>query len=279
MFNIFKKKKKNILTSITDRGLVRNKNEDRVITLEHPYNVNIKLLAVADGMGGCKNSELASEYVINKLKNWFINLPIDQFNNNIDLMLYNKIIEINNKLVDYSSTNNKINNYKLYNSSNMYPGTTLTCAIITEEDTIIANIGDSRAYAIIKNKIVQLTKDDSYAWIEYENKKISKDELRFSPFNSYIYKCIGHKYNVKPSIGLIKNNYYTCLLLFTDGVTDCLSDNKIKFIVDKTNNKFLAKKLIHEAVYSKKDDVLKVGCYSNIIKKGKDNASVALYIK
>lgn len=59
MFNIFKKKK-NILTSISDIGKVRNINEDRVITLEHPLNSNIKLLAVADGMGGCTNSELAS---------------------------------------------------------------------------------------------------------------------------------------------------------------------------------------------------------------------------
>jgi protein phosphatase len=278
MFNIFKKKK-NILTSISDIGKVRSINEDRVITLEHPLNSNIKLLAVADGMGGCTNSSLASEYVINKLKNWFTSLNINSFNKDIDILLYNKIIEINNKLVEYTTTKNKLSNYTLYSNPSKYPGTTLTCAIITLEETIIANIGDSRAYAIIKDKIVQLTKDDSYAWLQYEENKISKDEIRFSPFNSYIYKCIGHNYDVKPYIASIKNNYYTSLLLFTDGITDCLSDNKIKIIVNKTNNKSVAKKLIHEAVYSKKKDILKIGNYTNIIKKGKDNASVALYIK
>lgn len=278
MFNIFKKKK-NILTSISDIGKVRNKNEDRVITLEHPLNSNIKLLAVADGMGGCTNSELASEYVINKLKNWFTSLSIESINTNIDVLLYNKIIELNNKLVEYNSTKNKLSNYKLYSNPSKYPGTTLTCAIITKDETIIANIGDSRAYAIIKDKIVQLTKDDSYAWLEYEENKITKDEIRFSPLNSYIYKCIGHNYDVKPYIASIKNNYYTCLLLLTDGITDCISDNKIKIIVDKNKNKSIAKKLIHEAVYSKKKDTLKIGNTINTIKKGKDNASVALYIK
>ena len=278
MFKLFTKSK-NILTSISDIGKVRAKNEDRVLTLEHPLDSNIKLLAVADGMGGCTNSELASEYIINKLKNWFTSLDIDSINNNIIELLYNKIIELNNKLVEYNSTNNKLSNYTLYKSPSNYPGTTLTCAIITNEDTIIANIGDSRAYAIINDEIVQLTKDDSYAWLEYEENKISKEEIRFSPLNSYIYKCIGHHYDVIPSMVSISNDYYNCLLLFTDGITDCLSDNKIKFIVNKTNNKFVAKKLIHEAVYSRKNDVLKIGNYTNIIEKGKDNASVAVYIK
>ena len=41
----------------------------------------------------------------------------------------------------------------------------------------------------------------------------------------------------------------------------------------------VARKLIHEAVYSRKNDVLKIGNYTNIIEKGKDNASVAVYIK
>ena len=210
---------------------------------------------------------------------WFTSLNIDSFNKDIDILLYNKIIEINNKLVEYTTTKNKLSNYTLYSNPSKYPGTTLTCAIITLEETIIANIGDSRAYAIIKDKIVQLTKDDSLVWYYYEQGKLTKDEIRFSPFNSYIYKCIGHNYDVKPYIASIKNNYYTSLLLFTDGITDCLSDNKIKIIVNKTNNKSVAKKLIHEAVYSKKKDILKIGNYTNIIKKGKDNASVALYIK
>ena len=60
-----------ILETKTDIGLIRETNEDKAITLTHPKNKNIKLLAVADGMGGKEDGELASNYIINSLERWF----------------------------------------------------------------------------------------------------------------------------------------------------------------------------------------------------------------
>lgn len=268
MLKIFKRKTQDILTSITDIGLLRKKNEDYVTTLIHPSNKKIKLLAVADGVGGCPKGEVASKFVIKSLEKWFVNENKKSFES-ISLLskkIYKEIVNINNELYK-----------KEYNSSKC--GTTLTCAIITEKDTIICNIGDSRAYVVKDNEIKQITKDDSLVWQYYEQGILTKDELRFHVNNSLITKCIGHMYNVKPSIIKIENNNYNCLLLLTDGVTDCLSDEKIKFIVNKNTGQDIAKQLINEAIYHKQYDNIPKGFSFNNIVNGKDNASVALYIK
>lgn len=265
---LIKKQTDDILTSISNPGLIRENNEDSAIVLKHPLNDNIKLLAVADGIGGNLKGEYASNYVINRLCSWFKNEKLNTFNTYYKLYkhLYNEITNINNELY--------INEY---NKSRC--GTTLTCAIVTEQETVIANIGDSRAYILNNNELKQVTKDDSLVWHYYEKGKLSKDELRFHINSSLITKCIGHEYNVKPTISKINNNNYTCLLLLTDGVTDCLSDKKIKFIVDKNNGKNIAKALINESVYKKQNDHIPEGIEFKKVRNGKDNATVALYVK
>ena len=40
-----------ILQQKTDIGLIRDKNEDSLVTISHPKDNSIKLLAIADGMG------------------------------------------------------------------------------------------------------------------------------------------------------------------------------------------------------------------------------------
>lgn len=268
MFNIFKHDKKDILTSISDIGLIRKNNEDSVITITHPDNDKIKLLAVADGVGGYSSGEIASNFVIQALKKWFIKEKTNNFKSTMLIAqhLYKVIIDINNYLY-----------LNEYNKSKC--ATTLTCAIVTEENTLIANIGDSRAYAIIDQEVVQLTKDDSIVWNYYESGSISKDQIRFHIQNSIITKCIGHEYNTKPSVIKIKNSDYKGILLLTDGVSDCLSDKQIKYIIENSKDSQIAKKLIDEAVYHQQENDIPKGLEFNDILNGKDNATVALYMK
>ena len=268
MFKFLKFKQSDIFTALTNKGTIRTKNEDYVTSITHPFNNKFKLLAVADGVGGNSKGEYASKFVINELEQWFTNIPLVTLYSSIKTaeLLYKVIIDINNRL--YLSE---------YNKSNC--GTTLTCAIITDKETLIANIGDSRAYAIINNELKQLTKDDSLVWYYYEQGKLTKDELRYHTQSNLITKCIGHKYNVKPTILKIGNNIYSGLILFTDGITDCLSDDRIKFIINRKHKNNIANQLIKEAVFKKQHNKVPLGLNFHNIIPGKDNASVALYIK
>lgn len=272
MLALFNKSKRShgdgdILDSLSDTGLIRNNNEDRVITITHPKNKNLKLLAVADGVGGKEGGEVASNFAISVLENWFLNLPTGTINNTKKLSKYltNIIQCINNCLYVVKSYRRGC-------------ATTLTCAIINKRKTVIANIGDSRAYIVKKDSLEQITKDDSVVWYYYEQGELTKEQLRFHKQRSLITKCIGTDYDTKPDIIILENNSYNGILLFTDGVTDCLSDSKLEKLVHTKKEK-LAYNIIKEAVYGKQAKRIPKGAEFSVPKNGKDNASVALYFK
>lgn len=266
MFKLFKKKE--IIESETDKGLYKDNNEDSKTTLLHPLSNEIKLLAVADGVGGNAKGEVASNFVIKELEKWFISEDLKTFNSSMLLSkkLYNIIQKINKELYDTE-----------YNKSKC--GTTLTCAVVGFKTTIIANIGDSRAYAVTNDDIKQLTKDDSIVWEYYEHGEITKDEIRFHIFNNIITKCIGHHEDCKPTILKVNNDSYTGLLLVTDGVTDCLSDEKIKFLVVKKHHRNIVKQIINEAVYQQQRNIIREDLLLQDVPNGKDNATAVLYLK
>lgn len=256
-----------ILDSLSDVGLSRTNNEDSVITITHPENPNLKLLAVADGVGGRSSGEVASNFTIRALEKWFTNESERKINNT---KLLSKSLS---KIIRF------INNY-LYVVKSYRTGcaTTLTCAVINEENTVVANIGDSRAYIAKEDSIEQITKDDSVVWIYYEQGNLTKEQIRFHKENKLITKCIGPDYNTKPQITILNNNSYNGLLLFTDGVTDFLSDSKIEKLVHKKKDT-LAQTIIQEAVYGKPSKRIPKGKEFYCPQNGKDNATVALYFK
>lgn len=256
-----------ILDSLSDTGLIRNNNEDSVVTITHPANSTLKLLAVADGVGGRESGEVASNFAIQTLEKWFTNLPVETINNTKKLSKYltNIIYCINNCLY-------------VIRSYRKGCATTLTCAIINHKKTVIANVGDSRAYIVKKDSLEQITKDDSVVWTYYEQGELTKEELRFHKEGSLITKCIGTDYGTKPDITILDNSAYHGILLFTDGVTDCLSDSKIEKLVTTQKNN-LAQKIIKEAVYEKQAKRIPKGENFKAPKNGKDNATVALYFK
>ena len=78
------------------------------------------------------------------------------------------------------------------------------------------------------------------------------------------------------------NNSYKSLMLFSDGVTDCLSDAQLMAITKSTSPKDLAKAIVDKALTteSKLEDS-KLGEWYNdydlVIPAGKDNTTAAVY--
>jgi len=248
-------------------GVVRNNNEDFAVSIISPTNDKIKLLLICDGMGGYDGGELASKYTAKKIVTWFNRIDF----NNID---FNTIDEELKKLV--------MNIHKELQNLFVSAGTTLTAAIIGEEETLIANIGDSRAYTISHNKLYQLTEDDSSVWrVYYKNDDFfDKDDLRFLRGNNQLEDCLGNVGAGKIKTFKIVNKSYDGLLLTSDGITDILSDKKMSLIFKESFGEDYIKKLLHEACYGTpesigfEDDIAFQPTYP-----GKDNASATMYLK
>lgn len=238
----------------------RDTQEDSVLILEHPENSQLKLIAVADGVGGYENGEQASEYLLRKLIIYFEALPKRQ-HNNLDFIkrtLEGRIKDINDRILEYNIGK-----------------TTLSMAIITKKETLLLNIGDSRIYTYKDENLKQETKDDSFVEMLYDCGIIKKRELgRFHKRANEITNCLGIQ-NIIIKSEVIKTNY-ELILGATDGVCDYLSKDEIKKVIE-TKKGNLAKELVEKAIVNisiNKDNVSRD--YEDIIIGGHDNASAAI---
>lgn len=262
-----------IIQKETNIGLLREKNEDAAIAITHPQDKDIILLLVADGMGGKEHGEIAANYVTSSIEQWFTKKDVKTLNNT------KKIEELLKKYIK------KLNTYLIKNYGEDVLGTTLTMAIINKHDTLIVNIGDSRAYIMRKNHLIQITEDDSDVWMYYKYGEVKKDHLRYFSNNNIINACIGICNELCKVSTIIIENDYDMILLLTDGVTDILTDKKILQIIKKSSKKLLLKNLVEESVYV--DQKLKVPLslkrkylanYATPI-HGRDNSTGAIFIK
>lgn len=157
------------------------------------------------------------------------------------------------------------------------------CALIGKNNTIITNVGDSRAYILKDGKITQVTIDDSEAQEKLDEGRIpSKDAVRFYQHNNAITECVGVGFLNKIHTKVIENSEYDMLLLFSDGVTDYLSDDDIVLACKNTDRKVLARKLANKA--NETDLVMPEELYDEVEAyrlfeiAGKDNETVAIHI-
>lgn len=262
-----------VLDMKTDIGKYRDCNEDTITYILHPKNKKIKLLAVADGMGGKAFGDIASSFTIERVTKWFMNRDIKTLNNT------NKVNSLVNRLIKRINTDL----IKKYGTDVM--GTTLTLAIINKKNTIVFNIGDSRCYVYKDKKLVQITEDDSDVWLYYKVLGVKKDNLRYVASSNVINACIGiNKRLCNVKVNVIDNNYEG-ILLFSDGVTDIVTDKKILKIIRKSKKEEILEKIINNAVYINQNLYVPLFLRFKVKEKlvapieGRDNASGVIYMK
>ena len=266
-----------------DIGKVRSNQEDAVLLIKDKDNPKHKMMCVADGMGGWSFGEVASNAIIKKMEEWFNNLTEKQkecFNTGLE--------GLKEDLIDFIEL--KIQPEVEWQTGGV-GGSTFVCAIIGDKDTLISNIGDSRAYIVKGKEVIQVSREDTTTQERVNNGTFpTKDASRYDEYSNEITQCLGMDRNmlIHPNCEIIKNEDYDMVLLFTDGVTDCLSDEDIALVCSITDKKELAKKVVERAI--EKDSVWSNEYaeymeyntdYSHInhyISGGKDNTSAAVCI-
>lgn len=125
----------------------REHNEDAVLVQSIGSSGDAFALAVADGMGGHEGGEVASGIAIEVLKQHFGNdVPADI------------VLELKRA---YRAANDRIWAEGAGVPDDRHMGTTMVCAIVNGPYLTIANVGDSRAYLIRANQVLQITQDHS----------------------------------------------------------------------------------------------------------------------
>lgn len=262
-----------IIQTETNIGLIRKNNEDVSLVVEHPKDKNILLLLVADGMGGKEHGEVAAAYTAHAIEKWFKGKTIASLKklDKLEDQLTNIIEKTSNEIIEKLGRN--------------VSGTTLSMAIVTEEGTLVANVGDSRIYVYRNRNLVQISEDASDVWYYYKFGAVKKDDLRYFFNNNIITSCIGLDPEICDVETQIIENDYDILLLLTDGVTDLITDKKIKKLIESNRKEQILSKIIYEAVYVDQNLHIPMRLrrkkYSKYILPfhGRDNASGSIYIR
>ncbi|MEK6536898.1 MAG: protein phosphatase 2C domain-containing protein, partial [Actinomycetota bacterium] len=150
-------------STVTHTGLVRKSNEDALFARPPVF-------AVADGMGGAQAGEVASG-MATKAFEWFVpqtKSPEDE--------LTRLIKRINTNIYELAATE----------SSRAGMGTTLTAAVVSSGNVILAHVGDSRAYLWRAGSLTQLTEDHSLVGEMVRSGQISSADAEEHPQRSII---------------------------------------------------------------------------------------------
>ena len=275
----------NTMYAVQDVGKRRNNQEDSVLILEHPLNNDFKLLAVSDGVGGNVGGELASSHIVAKLSSWFENLNPN---------LYNDIEQVK------TSLNNMLPHILNDLEAPDEASATLSAVIVGKDNTLITNIGDSRVYSMKNQKITQETIDDSIVQKMFETKAIPNKELmRFNKRSNVITNYISKLQEaIEPSYSIIENTSYDRIIAVSDGVTDCISEKELENLMKTKNKEKMTSDIVNYATLNdsylnetldnlprkEKRQAVKAiknnpDIYMNKINGGKDNTTIAAYIK
>ena len=216
-----------------DIGKCRAINQDYIYVSEEPVGNLPNLFLVADGMGGHKAGDLASEYTVAKVEEA------------VSKSMQTNPYQILKGAFQYG--NQKLLEKARESTSYTGMGTTLVAATVNKGMVYVVNVGDSRLYKI-GDRIEQITEDHSLVEEMVRMGEISEEQARNHPDKNIITKAMGVSDTVEPDYFDTDLQKGECLLMCSDGLTNMVSDRQIKEIVElRTDLESCAKELIRAA--------------------------------
>lgn len=207
--------------SASDVGIVRNNNEDRVFFAgDNNGLINSKdfLGIIADGMGGHKGGEIASQMAID-----IIPQVLFDSNQSYETAL-RKAFKIANEKIFKSS--NEVDNF-----SGM--GTTCTTVVLNNSDLYLAHVGDSRAYLVNTEEILRLSNDHTLVQELLDQGLINTEQAANHPKRNIVTHAMGTSKTIAPHLQYFRSLLQEEDLIFlcTDGLHEYLNDEEIQSIL------------------------------------------------
>jgi PPM family protein phosphatase len=213
---------------ITDKGLNprREVNEDNLLVLPEQG-----LFLVADGVGGRRGGQVASQTVVDVFTRVFSQ---DQSEDLRDLVL-NTIDLCNQKIFEETEVNPELKGM----------ATTIALAALESEGgarskggngdegarrgkrVIIAHVGDSRVYRFNREGLVCLTEDHSDVNDALRAGMITEEQAAMHPQRNIINRALGAEVDVQPDVSELKVDEPTSFILCSDGITRHVTNDEI----------------------------------------------------
>jgi serine/threonine protein phosphatase PrpC len=189
----------------SDIGRVRERNDDS-------YLVEAPLFAVADGMGGHKGGDVASQLALETLEAEFREGRGD---------LAQQIRDANAAVFERSRSDSAVRGM----------GTTLTAVVVAGTSALFAHVGDSRAYLLRAGDLRQLTDDHTLVARMVKSGEISEAEAGVHPHRSVLTRALGTEPEIDVDEFDVALTDGDRLLLCSDGLTGMVTEEQIVAIL------------------------------------------------
>lgn len=213
-------------------GRQRDHNEDNLFTFtanlsNNGSHIPVGFFVVADGMGGHKHGEIASELAVKTIAGYTINKVFEPLLRPDSALPEKSVQEILQKGAHLAHETI----LKLAPGG----GTTLTAILLMDKQMTIAHVGDSRAYTVaLDGGMNSLTRDHSLVMRMIELGQLTKEEAATHPQRNVLYRALGQAelftvdiYNHSlPAAGFI--------LICSDGLWGVVPEEEISRIITTT---------------------------------------------
>lgn len=220
---------------LSNKGLVRQNNEDY-----WSIDSDNQLFVLADGMGGHRAGEIASKQATEALCAFFK----DKFNDS-DKSLAAAVDMLGEAICDV--------NFFIYRMSRQHAelrgmGTTLCCVFFHPDGLVFGHVGDSRIYRLRKSHLERLTKDHSLLRELIDLGQLSEQQAEDFLYKNILTKAIGTEPSIEPTVLTDSIEIGDVILLCSDGLTDMLTDEEIRLIIQGSSGMDAVQNLIGKAI-------------------------------
>ena len=230
-----------IIQAATHPGMVGKQNEDRYrfssFTVGPKGKTSSVLAVLCDGIGGHRAGEVAAEMAVDIVSEEIMNGDAQK-----PLRTIQKAITKASDAIYAASQTNQ---------GRQGMGTTAALAWVIGNQLFTANIGDSRIYLLRKNHLVQLTTDHTWVQEALDAGLIADDQSSQHPNAHIIRRYLGSRIAPQPDFRLwyfadeedtdaldnqgLPLEPEDTLLLCSDGLTDLVSDEEIRNVIQQSS--------------------------------------------
>jgi len=228
-----------ICSSATNPGAVRPINEDAILERQE-----ISLWAVADGMGGHEAGNVASQMIIETLKEM---VRPSSFSAYVD-ELENRIMDVNQRLLEYSEIM----------LDGRVVGSTFVGFTIFEQVGLCLWVGDSRLYLYRGNELKQLSRDHSQVAELIASGAISEAEAVDHPDANVITRAVGTGEELFVDYEVFPVQIGDVFLLCSDGLYNAVDTDNIAALLQADSPGGTVEALIEQALKNEARDNVSV---------------------
>jgi protein phosphatase len=194
----------------TDTGRQRHANEDALFA-------SAPLFAVADGMGGAQAGEVAAQIATDAFQS-------DRPGDEAPERYLRRVVEV---------ANDRIHRFAQRDATRSGMGTTLTAALLRDDEVSLAHVGDSRAYLYRDGELKRLTSDHSLVEELRRQGRLTDAQAEEHPQRSIITRALGPESNVEVDTLTFHARPGDVVLLCSDGLTTMIHEPRIAEVLSQ----------------------------------------------